>query len=82
MPEFLKTCKDSAVKNPGKVEVWRNDLQENIEDVLKVLHMENDIDLRNSILQCILQNYILKELNKPQLLNELLQKKHSKEELW
>ena len=75
LPEFLKTCKDSAVKNPGKVEVWRNDLQENIEDVLKVLHMEKDTDLRNSILQCILQNYILKELNKPQLLNELLQKK-------
>lgn len=75
IPEFLKTLKDSAIKNPSKVEIWRNDLQEHIESVLTNLDMQSEIELRNSILQCILQNYILAELNKPNLLNELLQKK-------
>lgn len=74
LPEFTKTLKDSALKNPSKVELWRNDVQKHIEDVLR----ENnpfDIELRNSILQCVLQNYILGELNKPSLLNELLNRK-------
>ena len=75
LPEFEKNIKDSALKNPGKVEIWRNNLQEHIESVLADLNMQSEIQLRNSILQCILQNYILFELNKPNLLNELLDKK-------
>lgn len=75
LPEFSKTLKDSALKNPSKVEIWRNDLQEHVENILIQLRMKSDKELRNSILQCILQNYILSELNKPNLLNELSQRK-------
>lgn len=75
LPEFSKILKDSALKNPAKVKVWRNDLQETIEKSLRDVQMQNDIDLRNSILQCILQNYILKEINRPDLLTELLKNK-------
>lgn len=75
LPEFLDVLKDSALKNPSKVEIWRDDLQEHIENVLKDLKLQSDIELRNNILQCILQNYILAEINKPNLLNELLQRK-------
>lgn len=74
LPEFTKTLKDSALKNPSKVELWRNDLQEHIENVLRE-NNQFDIELRNSILQCVLQNYVLCELNKPSLLNELLNRK-------
>ena len=74
LPEFTKTLKDSALKNPSKVELWRNDLQEHIEIILKN-NKQFEIELRNSILQCVLQNYILGELNKPSLLNELLNRK-------
>ena len=74
LPEFSKTLKDSALKNPSKVTIWRNDLQEHIENVLRQ-NNQFDIELRNSILQCVLQNYVLCELNKPSLLNELLNRK-------
>lgn len=76
LPELSKTLKDSALKNPSKVEIWRNDLQEHIEDILSDLHMKEETNLRNNILQCVLQNYILSEINKPNLLNELLHKKN------
>ena len=74
LPEFSRTLKDSALKNPSKVTIWRNDLQEHIENVLRQ-NNQFDIELRNSILQCVLQNYVLCELNKPSLLNELLNRK-------
>lgn len=74
LPEFSKTLKDSALMNPSKVTIWRNDLQEHIENVLRQ-NNQFDIELRNSILQCVLQNYVLCELNKPSLLNELLNRK-------
>lgn len=74
LPEFSKTLKDSALMNPSKVTIWRNDLQEHIENVLRQ-NNQFDIELRNSILQCVLQNYVLCELNKPNLLNELLNRK-------
>ena len=74
LPEFTKTLKDSALMNPSKVTIWRNDLQEHIENVLRQ-NNQFDIELRNSILQCVLQNYVLCELNKPSLLNELLNRK-------
>ena len=74
LPEFSKTLKDSALMNPSKVTIWRNDLQEHIENVLRQ-NNQFDIELRNSILQCVLQNYVLYELNKPSLLNELLNRK-------
>ena len=74
LPEFTKTLKDSALKNPSKVELWRNDVQKHIEKELRE-NNQFEIELRNSILQCVLQNYILGELNKPSLLNELLNRK-------
>lgn len=74
-PDFTKTLKVSSLKNPSNVEIWRNDLQEHIESVLKTYNMQSEIDLRNNILQCVLQNYILSEINRPNLLNELLAKK-------
>lgn len=74
LPEFSKTLKDSAIRNPSDVKIWRDDLQEHIIDVLNSQNMA-EVQLRNSILQCILQNYIKFELNKPNLLNELVNKK-------
>ncbi len=71
-PEFSKTLKDSALKNPDNASIWRNDLQEQIENVLRECNLENDLLLRNNILQCLLQNFIIFELNKRQLLNELI----------
>ena len=74
LPEFSKTLKNSAIRNPSDVKIWRDDLQEYIIDVLNSQNMA-EVQLRNSILQCILQNYIKFELNKPNLLNELVNKK-------
>ncbi|MBO7462774.1 MAG: ATP-binding protein, partial [Bacteroidales bacterium] len=74
-PEFTKTLKGSALKNPSDVSIWRNDLQEHIELALNECNMQEDRNLRNNILQCVLQNYILTELNKRHLLNELINSK-------
>lgn len=74
LPEFSKTLKNSAIRNPSDVKIWRDDLQEHIIDVLNSQNMA-EVQLRNSILQCILQNYIKFELNKPNLLNELVNNK-------
>lgn len=75
LPEFTKTLKDSAMKNPSDVAIWRNDLQEHIEIALRECNMQEERKLRNNLLQCVLQNYILMELNKRSLLNELITQK-------
>jgi hypothetical protein len=75
LPEFTKTLKDSALKNPSDVSIWRDDLQEHIELALRECDMQDERNLRNNILQCILQNYILMELNKRSLLHELINPK-------
>ena len=72
LPEFTKTLKDSAMKNPSDVAIWRNDLQEHIEIALRECNMQEERNLRNNLLQCVLQNYSLMELNKRSLLNELI----------
>ena len=71
-PEFTKTLKNSAFRNPHDIHIWRDDLQESIEKEMKECAFENEITLRNSILQCILQNYVHGELNKPNLLEQLV----------
>ena len=71
-PEFTKTLKNSAFRNPHDIHIWRDDLQESIEKEMKECDFENEITLRNSILQCILQNYVHGELNKPNLLEQLV----------
>lgn len=74
LPELTKSLKDSAMRNPSNVKIWRDDLQETIERILTECGIETQAKrtVRNSILQCILQNYILGELNKPQMISELL----------
>ena len=71
-PEFTKTLKNSAFRNPHDIHIWRDDVQESIEKEMKECAFENEITLRNSILQCILQNYVHGELNKPNLLEQLV----------
>lgn len=73
LPEFSKTIRNSALLNPCKIDIWRNDLQDHIENVLIAEKMMTEIELRNNILQCILHNYVLFEINKPNLLKELRQ---------
>lgn len=72
LPEFSKTLRNSAARNPHDIHIWRDDLQESIEKEMKECAFENEITLRNSILQCILQNYVHGELNKPNLLEQLV----------
>ena len=75
LPELSKTLKDSAFKNPGEVIIWRDDLQEHIENILRECNMQEESNLRNNLLQCILQQYIVTELNNRNLLNELIEQK-------
>ena len=64
--------KASVIRNPGEnIKIWRDDVQEHIEQVLKDVNEAGKMDLRNHILQCVLQNYVCNEIRKPQLLNEL-----------
>lgn len=73
LPEFTKIIKDSAIRNPNKPRIWRDDLQDHIHEILAENKIQ-DTNLRNNILQCILQSYVISELNKPNLLNEILMK--------
>ncbi len=75
LPELSKTLKDSSFKNPGEVIIWRDDLQEHIENILRECNMQEESNLRNNLLQCILQQYIVTELNNRNLLNELIEQK-------
>lgn len=73
LPEFSKTVRNAALRNPHDIHIWRDDVQEHIEKELREcdFQTQEQTALRNSILQCILQNYVLAELNSPSLLKEL-----------
>ena len=71
LPEFAKTMQDSYMQQPAAVNAWRHDVQAHIEQVLCSVNMQADTALRNNVLQCILQHYILTVLQKPQLLQDL-----------
>ena len=77
LPEFSKTLRNSAVRNPHDIHIWRDDVQEHIEKELREcgFQTQEQTALRNSILQCILQNYVHTELNRPGLIEQLLQDK-------
>lgn len=77
LPEFSKTLRNSAVRNPHDIHIWRDDVQEHIEKELRECDFktQEQTALRNSILQCILQNYVHTELNRPGLIEQLLQDK-------
>lgn len=77
LPEFSKTLRNSAVRNPHDIHIWRDDVQEHIEKELREcgFQIQEQTALRNSILQCILQNYVHTELNRPGLIEQLLQDK-------
>ena len=71
LPEFTKILKSSALKFPSNIILWRDELQKEIEKVLSEVNLKVEKELRNDILQCILQNYVVFELNNAELLNEL-----------
>ncbi len=73
LPEFSKTLRNSAARNPHDVHIWRDDLQRHIERELREcgFQIQEQTALCSSILQCILQNYVLAELNRPSLIEEL-----------
>ncbi|MBO5123767.1 MAG: DUF87 domain-containing protein [Spirochaetaceae bacterium] len=73
LPEFSKTLRNSAVRNPHDIHIWRDDVQKHIEKELREcgFQIQEQTALRNSILQCILQNYVHAELNRPGLIGEL-----------
>ena len=77
LPEFSKTLRNSAARNPHDIHIWRDDVQEHIEKELREcgFQIQEQTALRNSILQCILQNYVHAELNRPGLIEQLLQDK-------
>ena len=77
LPEFSKTLRNSAARNPHDIHIWRDDVQEHIEKELREcdFQTQEQTALRNSILQCILQNYVHTELNRPGLIEQLLQDK-------
>lgn len=77
LPEFSKTLRNSAARNPHDIHIWRDDVQEHIEKELREcdFQTQEQTALRNSILQCILQNYVHAELNRPGLIEQLLQDK-------
>lgn len=77
LPEFSKTLRNSAARNPHDIHIWRDDMQEHIEKELREcgFQIQEQTALRNSILQCILQNYVHTELNRPGLIEQLLQDK-------
>ena len=77
LPEFSKTLRNSAASNPHDIHIWRDDVQEHIEKELREcdFQTQEQTALRNSILQCILQNYVHTELNRPGLIEQLLQDK-------
>lgn len=72
LPEFSRTVRNSALRNPHAIHIWRDDVQEHIEKELRECDFQmQEKTLRNNILQCILQDYVLAELNRPSLLKEL-----------
>lgn len=73
LPEFSKTLRNSAARNPHDIHIWRDDVQKHIEKELREcgFQIQEQTALRNSILQCILQNYVHAELNRPGLIGEL-----------
>ena len=69
-PEFNATLRNIAIQYPADIKVWRNEVQWHIEQILRENNEYTDM-LRNVILQCIIQNYVVNELNQVNLLNEL-----------
>lgn len=69
--EFNETVRKATLEN-SNAELWRDRLSEKIDETFaeNQINDENE-ELKRDILQCILQNLILNELKKPELLKEL-----------
>lgn len=69
--EFNETVRKATLEN-SNAELWRDRLSEKIDETFaeNQINDENE-ELKRNILQCILQNLILNELKKPELLKEL-----------
>ena len=73
LPEFNLTIRKTALQFPTNIKMWRDELQSHIEQVLRD-NVEYSDYLRNIILQCIIENYVVNEINQINLLEELEKK--------